>query len=58
MKINADLCAARAEAYREVADHLEQAWTDCPLEKREGMKLAKKLRKEHEKWLDLEIERS
>ena len=58
MKLNADICAARAEAYREAADRLELHWTNCKLEIHEGLKLAAKLRKEQEKWLDREIELS
>lgn len=35
--------AAKAQAYEEAASHLEHDWTDDPVEREEGNKIAKRL---------------
>lgn len=35
---------ARAEAYQEAATHLDQSWTDDPVERAQGDKVAVRLR--------------
>jgi hypothetical protein len=41
---------ARAEAYNEAAGHLEQTWTDDPIEREEGLKLAKRFYRQSIYW--------
>lgn len=51
-------CEARAEAYREAADHLELNWTDDPLEYDEGARISRRLRSEETRWRDRAIDMS
>ncbi len=51
----ADKCErlrARAEAYREAADHLEMDWTEDPIERAEGRKLTAQFRRTWAQLLD------
>ena len=40
---------ARAEAFDEAAEHLDQAWTDDPLEQKQGTIAGRKIRKDAER---------
>jgi hypothetical protein len=50
MKRTAEECFAKAEAYDECAGHLDQSWTDDPLERKAGEKLQTMLRARAEHW--------
>lgn len=53
MPTSSERLRARAYAYEEAAGHLEQDWTDDPIEFEEGFKLAKKLEAEFRRLMDL-----
>lgn len=43
-RLTFERCTARAEALEECADHLEQNWTDDPIERQEGQHIERNLR--------------
>ncbi len=49
-KLTPEQCRARASAYEEVAGHLELAWTDDPLERKEGDRLTRMFHAECAKY--------
>lgn len=49
-RITPEALLARAEALAECAEHLRQDWTDNPLERAEGAKIAERLDSEAAMW--------
>ncbi len=58
MSLTSEQCTARAEAFEECASHLEQDWTDNPVELEQGIILTKQLRDKADKYHTMAADRN